>query len=86
MIKEGDFPMALDIDWSACPIVQQNPNKKSGKPTVRDFRMPADNVVENHDSGLPDDEIAYQFGLPIEDVRAIVEYAEEFRLVHARVS
>ena len=48
--------------------------------------MPADNVVENHDSGLPDDEIAYQFGLPIEDVRAIVEYAEQFRLVHARVS
>ncbi len=78
--------MALDIDWSDCPIVQRNPNKKSGKPTVRDFRMPADNVVDNHDSGLPDDEIAYQFGLPIEDVRTVIAYAEQFRQTHARLS
>ena len=48
--------------------------------------MSADSVVDNHDSGLPDDEIAYQFGLPIEDVRAILVYAEQFRQAHARLS
>ncbi len=37
--------MAVEIDWSHCPIVQRNPNKKNGRPTVRDFRMPADNAA-----------------------------------------
>jgi uncharacterized protein (DUF433 family) len=68
-----------DIDWSDCPIVQSNPKKLGGVPTVRAWRVPADTVVENHDYGLPDDEIAYQYSLPIEDVRAILAYAQQFR-------
>jgi uncharacterized protein (DUF433 family) len=74
-----------DIDWSGCPIVQRNPKKLGGVPTVRDYRVPADTVVENHDDDLPDDEIAYQYSLPIEDVRAILAYAEQARL-NARLS
>jgi uncharacterized protein (DUF433 family) len=68
-----------DIDWSGCAIVQRNPRKLGGVPTVRDYRVPADAIVENHDSDLPDDEIAYQFSLPIEDVEAILAYAEKAR-------
>lgn len=68
-----------DIDWSGCPIVQRNPKKLGGVPTVRDYRVPADTVVENHDYDLPDDEIAFQYSLPIEDVRAILAYAEQAR-------
>ena len=52
-----------DIDWSECPIcpiVERNARKLGGVPTVRSYRVPADAVVENHDDGLPDDEIAYQ--------------------------
>jgi uncharacterized protein (DUF433 family) len=76
-----------DIDWSQCPIVQRNPNKLGGVPTVRAWRVPADTVVENHDYGLPDDEIAYQYSLPIEDVRAILAFAEHARRsAHARLS
>jgi uncharacterized protein (DUF433 family) len=79
--------MALDIDWSECPIVQRNPKKLGGVPTVRAWRVPADTVLENHDYGVPDDEIAYQYSLPIEDVRVILAYAEKSRkLAHARVS
>ncbi|MGH9608437.1 MAG: DUF433 domain-containing protein [Bryobacteraceae bacterium] len=75
-----------DIEWSGCPIVQQNPKKLGGKPTVRAYRVPADAVVENHDDGLSEDEIAYQFSLPIEDVRAILAYAETVRHNYAHLS
>jgi len=71
--------MATDIDWSGCPIVQRNPKKLGGVPTVRAWRVPADTVDENHDYGLPDDDIAYQYSLPIEDVRTILVYAERTR-------
>ena len=70
-----------DVDWSGCPIVQTDPEKLGGVPTVRAFRVSADTVVENHDSELSDEEIAYQFTLPIEDVRAIIAYAEKARRV-----
>jgi len=78
--------MATDIDWSDCPIVQRNPKKLGGVPTVRDFRVSADTVVENHDDGLPDDEIAYQFSLPLEDIRTILAYADQVRQAHAYLS
>jgi uncharacterized protein (DUF433 family) len=75
-----------EIDWSECPIVERNPKKLGGVPTVRNFRLAADTVVENHDDGLADDEIAYQFSLPIEDVRSILAYAEQSRLTRANLS
>jgi uncharacterized protein (DUF433 family) len=79
--------MALDIDWSGCPIVQRNPKRLGGVPTVRAWRVPADTVLENHDYDVPGDEIAYQYSLPIEDVWAILAYAQRSRqLAHARVS
>jgi uncharacterized protein (DUF433 family) len=68
-----------DIDWSGCPIVQQDPEKLGGVPTVRAFRVSADTVIENHDDDVSDEEIAYQFTLPIDDVRAIIAYAEKTR-------
>lgn len=78
MESEGDIDQT-DIDWSGCPIVQRDPDKMGGVPTVRAFRVSADTAVENHDDGLPEDEIAYQFTLPVEDVRAILAYAEQYR-------
>jgi len=70
-----------DIDWSGCPIVQTDPEKLGGVPTVRGFRVSADTVIENHDDGLSEREITYQFTLPVEDVRAIIAYAEQARRV-----
>ena len=70
-----------DIDWSECPIVQRDPEKLGGVPTVRAFRVSADTIVENHDSEVSDEEIAYQFTLPIDDVRAIIAYAEKARRI-----
>ena len=70
-----------DIDWSGCPIVETDTEKMGGVPTVRAFRVSADTVIDNHDDGLTDDEIAYQFTLPIQDIRAILAYAEKARRI-----
>ena len=69
------------IDWSECPIVQCDPEKLGGVPTVRAYRVSADSVVQNHDDDMSAEEIAYQFTLPIEDVRAVIQYAEKARQV-----
>lgn len=71
------------IDWSECPIVQTDPEKLGGVPTVRAWRVSADSVVENFNSGLSAEEIAYQFTLPVSDVQAILSYADQHRLAHS---
>jgi uncharacterized protein (DUF433 family) len=59
--------------------VEVNPRKMSGRPTVRDWRMPADQVVEEHDVGSTEEEIAEWYRLPLEDVRTILAYAARMR-------
>lgn len=67
------------VDWSDCPIVKRNPKKMDGVPTVREWRVSADSIVENYEGGSPAEEIAENFGLPMEDVRAILAYAQQAR-------
>lgn len=74
-----------NIDWSNCPIVERNPNKMGGVPTLRAWRLSADSIVENHDYGASAQEIAEMFEVPLEDVEALLAYAERVRdQVHAR--
>ncbi len=70
-----------DIDWSGCPIVERDPEKMGGVPTVRAWRLSADSVVENYDDGLPEEEIAEMFGVPVNDVHTIVAYADQARQI-----
>ncbi len=42
---------------------------------MRGSRVPADQVLENHDAGESVEEIAYNFDLKPEDVRAVLAYA-----------
>ena len=73
------------IDWSECPIVERDPEKMGGVPTVRGWRLSADSVVDNHDYGASADEIADWFQVPVEDIRTILTYAESARdREHAR--
>ena len=69
-----------DIDWSDCPIVERDPEKMGGVPTVRAWRLAADSVVENHDDGVSPDEIAEMFHVPLADVETILAYADRVRL------
>jgi uncharacterized protein (DUF433 family) len=63
------------LDWSDCPLVETDPARMHGIPIVKGTRMPADDVVENYESGSPVQEIAENFGLDPQDIRAILSYA-----------
>ena len=71
--------MATGIDWSECPIVERDPEKMGGVPTVRAWRIAADTIVENHDFDASDQEISEWYELPLEDVKTILAYAEQYR-------
>lgn len=63
------------MDWNNCPLVEINPRKVSGVPILKGTRMQADSIVENFRSGLPADEIAEVFELPVGSVRDLLAYA-----------
>lgn len=66
-----------NIDWSACAIVERDPEKMGGVPTVRAWRLSADSIVENYEDGVEEEEIAQMFHVPLEDVRTILAYAKQ---------
>ncbi|MDX6460474.1 MAG: hypothetical protein QOE55_4171, partial [Acidobacteriaceae bacterium] len=39
------------MDWSSCEVVEIVPGKVSGLPVIRGSRVPADQVLENHNAG-----------------------------------
>jgi uncharacterized protein (DUF433 family) len=64
------------MDWSGCDIVEIVPGKVSGVPLVRNTRVPAETVAESAELGESPEEIAYNYDLPLEDVLAILAYAQ----------
>lgn len=68
---------STSIDWVACAQVEVDAQKLSGTPVLKGSRMPADAIVQNYASGLPADEIAEIFQLPVEGVRLLLTYAAE---------
>ncbi len=67
-------------------IIKRNPNKRFGKPCVRDTRITVFDVLGWLASGMTYDEIIYDFPeLTIEDIKACLAYAadREHKLQHA---
>ena len=68
--------MIMEIDWSGCPIIERDPEKMGGEPTIRAWRITPDSIVDNYESGLSVDEIVEQFpSLPEQDIRTVLNYA-----------
>jgi uncharacterized protein (DUF433 family) len=68
----------MAIDWTGCPIVQRDPDKLHGAPTVRGLRLTPDAIVENFEAGLSVAEIAEQFpGVEVADIRTVLNYAAQ---------
>lgn len=63
------------LDWSGCRVVEVIPGKVSGVPIIRGSRVPADQIIENHDAGETVEDIAYNFDLKPDDIRAVLAYA-----------
>ena len=79
----GDFKVNMEtIDWSECPLVEVKPGVQSDSPVLRGTRMPVNAIVDNFDYGLSAAEIAEQFEIAPEQVKAILTYAKSHRLAH----
>ena len=68
------------IDWSECSFVESKPGVQSGAPVLLGTRMPVSAIVDNFDYGVSIPEIAEQFELPLDRVKAVVDYAESHRV------
>jgi len=62
--------------WTDCPLVETHPRKQGGAPLIKNTRVPVSAILNNHDGGSSDQEIAENFGLAVEQVRAILEFAD----------
>jgi len=60
--------------WKDCPNVQVDPEKLKGEPTVGPYRLEARTVVECEELGEQPEQIAQDYGVPLEDVKAILRY------------
>ena len=63
------------IDWTGYSMVETNPAKLSGTPTLKGSRMPAQFIIENYMLGESPEEIAESFELPKEGVRSLIAEA-----------
>ena len=65
----------VGIDWSGCEVVEVIPGKVSGVPILKGTRVQADSIVENYESGESIADIAYNFDLEPDSIRAVLAYA-----------
>ncbi len=63
------------MDWSGCEFVEVVPGKVSGVPLLRGSRVPADQVVENYESGESVEDMAYSFDLKTDLIRGVLAFA-----------
>ena len=67
-------------DWSGCPIIQYDPHRLGGAPTVRGRRITPDSFVDNFNAGqeyTPEYIAEKLFDEPVEDVREVLRYADQ---------
>ena len=75
--------MAIEI----APHIIVDPSVRFGKPVIKGTRVPVDLIVAKVAGGMDIDEVAKEYGIAIEDVRAALSYAakliaeEEIRVV-----
>jgi uncharacterized protein (DUF433 family) len=63
------------MDWSGCSLVETKPGVQRGRPVLKGTRMPADDIIENWEAGVDEPDIAENFRLPVDQVKAILSYA-----------
>ncbi len=71
----------MNIDWSQCPLVQADSRYQSGAAALRsDPRMTVDGLVESADLGMRPDDISAAYGVPVDTVRRLLDYAAKHRV------
>ena len=63
------------VDWSECSLVEVDPRRVGGRPVIKGTRMPADDILANHEYGVSIEEIAEQVRIAPAIVRELLSYA-----------
>jgi len=70
----------LQIDWTACELIEQVPGKVSGRPVVRDTRILPDAIVGSFDLGETIEELHEGFPtLTVAQIKRLIEFAHSQR-------
>lgn len=73
------------VDWSECSLVEVDPRRVGGRPVIKGTRMPADDIVANHEYGVSIEEIAGQFRIAPAIIQELLSYVERLHPV-ARIT
>jgi len=70
----------LQIDWTACELIEQVPGKVSGRPVVRGTRILPDAIVGSFDLGETIEELHEGFPtLTVAQIKRLIEFAHSQR-------
>jgi uncharacterized protein (DUF433 family) len=65
------------IDWTACPLVEIDPEKVGGTPVVKGTRIIAQSIVDDYDLGSPIEEIHENFPtLSLDTIKSLIAFAQ----------
>ena len=68
------------MDWSECPLAETKFGVQGGRPVLKGTRMPVDDIVDNWEADQDELEIASNFRLPVDQVKAVIEYAAKHQI------
>ena len=70
----------LEIDWTACELIERVPGKVSGRPIVRGTRIMPDGIVNSYDMGQSIEEIREDWpSLSVAQIERLIEFAHAHR-------
>jgi uncharacterized protein (DUF433 family) len=70
----------VDIDWTACELIERVPGKVSGRPVVRGTRIMPEAIVGSYDLGETIDELCQGFPtLTVSQIKRLIEFAHAQR-------
>jgi uncharacterized protein (DUF433 family) len=70
----------LEIDWTACELIETVPGKVSGRPLVRGTRILPDAIVNSYDMGESIENIREDWpSLSVAQIERLIEFAHAHR-------
>ena len=70
----------LQIDWTACELIERVPGKVSGRPVVVGTRIMPEAIVGSYDCGETIEELREGFpSLSVSQIKRLIEFAHDQR-------
>jgi uncharacterized protein (DUF433 family) len=60
--------------WKDCQLVEVVPGKVSGRPVLKNTRVPVDTIAEAAELEMTPEEIASDYRLKLDDVKQVLAY------------